>query len=683
MFDILTDVWAHPGAAHAPIIPFDITELSADSADAAVSNIHKYGIDTLMLTCKDGKMPSDGTLEAVFAAASKRFMLIFVHESVLAAVTACSDENFRAYNPMLMSHRLVLKSAGDSNDGPFDETVAEVYLKFEDEKLVDAVMETDCTEGYEKYRFVQTANESGIDLLCPETSEMLVFGAYETFLADYKEAAKGTLVGIVCDRLSAYNMDEIFWSYEMLSDFLRVGGNAKMLASLFMSSDKRSEKEGARLYRKALSARLESSFCRKASDWCGANSLAFAGKVPYRFASNCGRRFTVPVWSHDCFTDRCESENDIISGVRFLADVARGEGFTGAGYSALSINADSLMRELHVAFAGSAALVFLPAEFADPDHLDKCGIRREDMRKICNYIKRMSTLGTSCGSKTNCAVLCDDELIPYSGAEKLRELGVDFNFISKDQIMERGSSQHGELLLDKFRYYSLLIDQRIRLEPSEVMKIGEFASFGGKMYRGGAFGDFAKKNGLVTEFGKECASSLIKYETVKCTCPHLMLVNRSDSPVNLNIPFDTNRAGYYFDAVTGKTSPLNLVDDGEEKYTRVRILQNSTAVFAWDPDNSPEANTDSEALKEVYALKLGDNKIDFRKTDTSKCVIEADSITGNYVDVFVSEKEVGRVLSVPYSLDITKYMKEEECTVKLCSDGNVKGAVLRITDLAE
>ena len=616
MFDILTDVWAHPGAAHAPIIPFDISALTADDVDSAVSNIHKYGVDTLMLTCVKSDQLSDGVLEAVFAACVKRFMLVFVHESLVASVTGCSDENFTSYNPMLTSHSLILKPASECEANPLDEIVADVALQMADGKVTDAVMGKDIPEGYEHYRFLQVSNRKGIDLLCPETSEMLIFGAYETFVNDYKEASKGTLVGLVSDRLKEYNTDEIFWSYDMLGDFLAVGGNVKMLASLFIPSDKRSEKEGVRLYRKALSARLEASYCRPASEWCGRCSLAFAGEVPYRFASNCGRRFTVPVWSRDTFSGNCATDSDIVSGVRFLADVARGEGFTGAGYRAESKDADSLIRELHTAFAGSAALIFLPGEYASAEHLTSIGVRREDMRKMCTYIQRMSTLGTSCGSKTCCAVLCDDELIPYSGAEKLREMGVDFNFISKHQIMERGHSHNGELLLDKFRYSALFIDQRIRLEPAEVMKIGEFASHDGKMYRGGAFGDFAKKNGLVTDSGRECSANLIKYETVKCTCPHLMLVNRTDAPVTVKIPYDTEKVGYCLDASNGKSYPLAFETCGEEKYTTVRILPNSTATFAWDPDSTPSIIEGKNILKEVYALRIGDNLIDYKKTDT-------------------------------------------------------------------
>lgn len=681
MFDILTDVWSHPGAAHAPIVPFNISKITADSADAEISSIHKYGIDTLMLVSDKGDVPSADLLNVIFAAAAKRYMLIFVHESVVTAAMGCEDASFTAYNPMLASHRLVLKPAGDAMLSPFDEAVAEVSLKLSDGVVTDAVFTDETPEGYEAYRFVQTSAEGGIDLLCPETVEMLIFGAYEAFVSEYKEASAGTLVGLICDRLAEYNTDEIFWSYDMLRDFLAVGGDAKMLASLLMPSEKRATKEGLRLYRKALSASLESTFCRPASEWCGRNSLAFAGEVPYRFASNCGRRFTLPVWSREGYADNCKSDNDIISGVRFLADVARGEGFTGAGYKASSTDADSLMRELHVAFAASAAIVFLPEEYSSSAFLESSGVRREDMRRMCTYIKRMSTLGTSCGSKTSCAVLCDDEFIPFSGAEKLRELGVDFNFISKAQIMERGSSHHGELLIDKFRYSSLLIDQRIRLEPTEVMKIGEFASHDGKMYRGGAFGDFAKKTGLVTDFGRECAAYLIKYETLKCTCPHLLLVNRTDAPVTIRIPYDREKAGYYLDSSSGKKYPLDSeVSEGTE-YTSVRVSPYSTAVFAWDPDNAPNERGVKRCLSQVYALGCGDNTVEYRKTEESRCVIEIDAITGKYCDVSVDGKDVERILYPPYTADISKYMSDGECTVTLKSDGDVVGAVVRMLDV--
>lgn len=669
MFDILTDVWARPGAVHAPILPFDITELSANAADDVISDLHKHGFDTLMLTCKEGAGLAEGVLEAVFAACSKRFMLVFVDESVITSVASCTDEAFRAFNPMLASHVLNLVPAYASVTG---EVVAEVYIKTEADKLCDVcneLPEAEDASSYVKYCFVME-DAKGIDILCPETCEMLIYGAYETFMADYNEAAAGTLVGVVSDRLNQYNVDTVFWSYDMLADYKAVGGDMKMLVSLFIKGDKRSEKEGARLYNKTLAARLEASFCRPLSDWCGRNSLAFMGASPLCFASNCGRRFTIPVWSHEGFASNCESEHDVISGVRFLADVARGEGFTGSAYKARSTDADSLIRELNTAFIGSAAIVILPEVFGNSAHLESEGIRREDMRRICTRIKRRSTLGTSCGSKTNVAVLCDDNFVPYQGAEKLRSMGVDYNFISKAQIMEKGKAHGGELLLDKFRYTSLLIDQRVRLEPDEVMKIGEFVSRGALMYRGGAFGDFAKKNIEVSQFMHDAASSLLVYETEKCSCPFVMLYNNSTDTVCLKGTY-SDFVGYILDEFSGKKRSIS-------KDNELRVLPGAVLTLAFDPSANISEGEADLPVSQIIALSEGENYFELADTDGVKAFIEIDTIAGNYVDAELNAKKLHRILTPPYTEEVTSTLIAGDNKLILDSDDVFCGAVLRI-----
>jgi len=668
MFDILTDVWAHPGAVHAPVLPFNISSLSADEADGKISVLHKYGYDSLLLICDDGITVRDDVLKAVFSAAAKRYMLIFVDESVVLSATSCTDSAFVAYNPMLTSHRLALASEVSG----YSEVVAKAFVKTEDGKLTDVLSDLEGVEDasqYEEYTFVMT-DACGLDILCPETCEMLVYGAYETFISEYKECSAGTLAALNSSRLACYIKDELYWSYDMLNDFYSVGGDIKMLVSLFVKGDKRSEKEGRRLYNKALSARLESSFCRPVSEWCGKYYLGFMGDVPFRFASNCGRRFTLPKWTREGYDSNCSSDHDIVSGVRFLGDIARGEGFTGVAYKSVSADADSLVRELNVAFAGSAELVELPELFADTAYLEAQGIGREDMRKLCLRIKRLSTLGTSCGSKSSTALLCDDSFIPYQGAEKLRTMGVDFNFISKAQIMERGHTHHGELLIDKFRYSQLLIDSRVRLEPAEVMKIGEFASYGGKMYRGCAFGDFASKNIEKREDIKNAAVSMLVYETYKCSCPFKLFVNRTDAPVMLKIP-DMGCSCYVLDTSKGKKYQVR-------PNSSLRVLPYGVAVLVYDMSSNSDNHTESGTLSEIYSLADGDNLVDIKKNKNIRAEFELDEMDGNFIDIEVNGKKASRILYPPYRADLTSLLVEGENNIMLSTDKGFRGAVLRI-----
>lgn len=670
MFDILTDVWSRPGAIHAPLLPLNISSMSACDADGIISDLHKHGFDTLLVYCEADAVIGEGVIEALFKACAKRFMLVFVHESVISCYSSCTDSAFTAYNPMMSSHKLTLVQ-GEAEASPFGEIVEKLWVKYADGKLLDVtkdITESQDASEYLLYTLVMDTTD-GIDILCSETCEMLIYGAYETFFADHKESSAGTLVGVVSDRLLSYNNDTVFWSYDMLDDFKSVGGDLKMLVSMLMHGDKRSEKEGRRLYNKALSARLEKSFASPLSDWCGKKSLAFMGEAPLRFASNCGRRFTLPVWSKEGYSAGCDNEQDIISGVKFLGDLARGEGFTGAVYKAVSTDGDSLIRELNCAFVGSASLVILPEAFASSSQLDAASIGREDMRRICMRIKRLSTLGTSCGSKTPVAVLCDDDFIPYGGAEKLRSMGVSFNFVSRAQIMERGRTHHDELLIDKFRYSTLLVDQRIRLEPADVMKIGEFASYGGTMYRGGSFGDFAKKNLDIEPFMKASSQVLLVYETEKCSCPFVLLYNNTDSAVKISNNFRAN-ASYILDVNKGKKLPLS--------YDSVlRVLPGEAVTLVFDPSSAMTAD-DEYVLSEILSLKEGENFLPITFSESSKAILELDSINGSFVDISVNGKTAPRMLYPPYSTDITDKLAGVGNILTLSSDNGFEGAVLRI-----
>lgn len=673
MFDILTDIWAHPGAVHSPILPFDITQLDAQNADAEVSRLHKCGFDSLMLRCDENAAVTHELLCSVFDAAAKRHMLIFVDESVLCGATSCTDSALKAFNPMLSARRLALVKDSDAADGEL-ESVLDIFVKMENGKLADAredLEDVESTDGYERYRFV-TQPADGLELLCPECAELLLYGAYQSFIDEYKEASHGTLAGLYTSRLLQYTDDRIYWSYDMLSDMKALGCDAKMLAALFICGDRRSEKEGRRLYIKALNARLDRFFCTPASQLCGEASLAFMGDVPQLFAAGCGRRFTLPTWTREGYSEICDERESVISAVRFLGDTARGEGFTGCAYRAYSENAKELSRELNSVFTAIPAIIIFPECFARDGYLEKISLTREDLKRLCLHIKRRSTLGTSCGGRSSVAVLCDDDLIPYSGAEKLRSMGVDFNFISKAQLIDKAHIHHGEILVDKFRYKTLLWDQRVRTDPAELIKIGEFASYGGQLYRGGAFGDFAKKNIDIDSFLRECAQAGLSVCRIdKCSCTFTALANTSGETVTVSTP-RTSDGCYVFDIESGKRLPCPPDEP-------MRILPGGALILGYDPSTRESETKAARApLCEVYSLREGENAVKLTLDSTEYAELELDCITGFYVEITVNGHAAHRIVAEPYHIDITNELCDGENTVSLATDGGFLGASLRL-----
>ncbi len=671
MFDILTDAWAHPGAVHAPILPLDITGFTAADIDFELSTLHKYGFDSLLIRCEADAEITKELLDALFAAAAKRYMPIFVDESVAAAVVGCSDRALVSYNPMLAAHRLVLVSEAEAASLA-GERVLDVYIALEDGRLCDVKGELDAESdgsGYEKYSFVMVSTD-GLELLCPECAETFLYSTYSSFIDEYAASSNGAFVGLYTRRLLEYTGDVIFWSFDMLSDMLALGCTEKMLVSLFIEGDRRSEKDGRRLYLKALSSRLDRAFCTPASELCGHASLAFMGDAPQLFAAGCARRFTLPMWSREGYPESADNTEDVLSALRLLGDTARGEGFTGAVYRATATNADSLVRELNAVFAAPMTLAVLPDCFADTQMLEGLGLGRAEMKRLCMRLKRESTVGTSCGCHTHTAVLCDGDIIPYTGAAKLRSMGVEFNFISKEQLLERAHIHHGEILIDKFRYKALLWDQRIRMEPDELVKIGKFATFGGALYRGGAFGDWAKKNLKISDTLRELSSSVTLCRLDKCGYTFLRLANRSEECVSVTLGGESGQC-YALDADSGKNYRIG----SDEK---VRLMPGEMRTFMFDDSQSPITGGECPPLAEVFALREGDNVIPFSRSEAYDAVIQLDSLGGSYVELEVNGKKQPRLLYPPYSLNVTDAMNDGDNSVRVSGDGTPKGALVRI-----
>lgn len=671
MFDILTDAWAHPGAVHAPILPLDITHLTAESIDDVLSNLHKYGFDSLLIRCDSHITLKHDLLDALFAGAKRRFMPIFADESVVCAAVGCTDDGLRKYNPMLSAHCLALVKECDINEAEC-ETVLEFYMVMKDGCLVDVQKNLDNVEDasqYEKYRLVMKSAD-GIDILCPECAETFLYGAYSRFIDEYLSTSSGALVGIYTNRLLKYTNNEIFWSFDMLDDLYKLGCNERMLVSLFIGGDRRSAKEGHRLYVKALNERLDKAFCSPASELCGKSSLAFMGDAPQMFASGCARRMTLPMWSREGYADESENTENIISAIRFLGDTARGEGFTGAVYRAVSTDADSLVRELNIAFTAPMTLAVFPECFSNTEYLEKIGLGRAEMKRLCAKIKRESTVATSCGCHTDIAVLCDGDVIPYSGAEKLRSMGVEFNFISKEQLLEKAHIHHGKILIDKFEYRTLLWDQRIRTEPEELIKIGEFATFGGALYRGGAFGDYAKKKLKIVPELPSLPSQVKICRLDKCGYTFLRLANPTDECISVKL--DCLEGQYYaLDAENGKNYAVFACDV-------IRLLPGEMRSFILNPIKSSEKDNSCAVLSEIVALKNGDNNIEISSDNAIDAVIELDMLGGKYADIEVNGKRQHRILYPAYSLNVTDELCNGVNSIRICAGDALSGALLRI-----
>ena len=182
-------------------------------------------------------------------------MLVFVDESLISSLFSCSDAAFREYNPMLSSHTLRLSAAVETFLSPMEEICETLWLKEKDGVFVDALREVpEEDENYKKYHLILTPAANGVDVLSPEFGDMLISGAYESFFETFGEKYKGTLAGIVSNRLENCMIDKLLWTYDMTDEFYALGGKPIELVSVFANTDRRNRKEGERIYSKTLAA---------------------------------------------------------------------------------------------------------------------------------------------------------------------------------------------------------------------------------------------------------------------------------------------------------------------------------------------------------------------------------------------------------------------------------------------
>lgn len=676
MFDILCDVWSRPGVSHSPVLPIDISKLTEDSAEGEISRLHRSGLDSLYLTCRSDSV-SEAVLDSVFAAAAKRYMLVFVDESIITSFSSCPDEAFSSYNPMMKAKTLRLSKSAETSLDIFEEIAERIYLKEKDGVFSEGTitLEED-SEGFERYDVILTPCESGVDVLSYEFGEMLLYGAYESFYERFGDTYKSAFAGVVTGRLAGFTSDKHLWSYDMTREFLSLGGKPLELVSLISPSDKRSRKEGERIYGMILSSRLDRTYLSPVSDWCGKKSLALAGEVPYELAAIASRRFTLPIYNDKLFNVHERDGKDKLLALKALSDAARSEGFTGAAYMADSRDGESVVREASFAAAAGASLVFLDEKFGDSSYTESIGLRPEDLKRLTRRLRRFSTLGTSCRPDVSCAVLYDDGYIPFAGSKKLKSLGVGFSFLPVSQAMERGHGHHGEFLVDKFRYTSVLIDPRVRLDVHHIKHIGEFAVHGGQMFHGGTFGDFAKKHLGVTDEMKENAKNFLSYSVYKSGVLFRYYVNLLSETTRLVLSDLPGGTVWRFDSVTGEKELVPVTDGVID----LRVVSGEDILLAFDTASSETECKPSDRLCEVHSLKNGENVISIRYSAERRAVIEFDSIEGFYVDINVNGNECHRIFAKPYKADVTDMIHDGENSIVICSDGKVTGAVLRITE---
>ncbi len=667
MYDIFKEIWKNPGAVYSPypMWSWNGTE-NTDELVARLDGFHKKGIDAVIIKL-DGVDGNEEKLKAVLEAAKKRFMLLYICDTLDTAQKSITNDEKRASERVLT----VKPSSERSED---DETMFSVYVKLDGELLEDVKI-GQC-DGYIQYDIVLGYGRDGMcDLLNPYCSERLIAEVYEKYVGIVKDYIGKTVVGFCI--LPRKKVGDILWSYETTEKWMENGGDIPSLVALLIEPKvKKQRREAEFIYDGIIRKGIFESYLSPISSYCTSQGLMLCGEIENNLGTAYAAKFDIPLYVND-------TDNERMLELKAAADAARHNGreYTSALLfgDKEKLTPDELMCEVNRAFACGANMII---------HGEHCENNSEssleampmwcEYRKAASYIKRMSWLGAMGANEPVCAVLCSDDYIPTLSVQKLCESGYTFNYLTIDDLMNKAHIHDGEIHIDRYAYKVLLVDTRLRLSTEIVEKIGRFVTEEGLLYRGTDFAAFLgkhvkRKNYFVPSDYK---SGLTFMSMTKGGYPFYAIFNHGEHPACGSLVTEHNCAADSFDVFSGKTSPMEaeMTERGFEY--KLSIPEHSVKVVGFDRDSmvrlKKESDEEELSLAEIQSIAFdeqGRAVFDVRE-DTKRAVLSATDISG-VTEVKINGEKVGRLIFKPYSLDVTDYVKPGENTVETERCGDV------------
>lgn len=685
MYDIICDIWKNPGAAFS-VMPVWVWNKMPEKTELErqIDSFHKKGVDGFVI--KPGKEIGEKYLteeyfelvKAALAAAKRRYMLVVISDG--ADYPYGEHAEYVHSEKRLSARRLyVLPTGGEITDD--EDILFRVYAKIDNGLLTDVAL--DPRNGYTCYDIILGyAEGDDADLLDPVFAESLIGNTYEKYSENIGEYFGSTVIGFMNED-AACSYGGVTWSYEIAERFLEEGGDFMALASLLIEpKSKKTRREADFLLQKILRERLSEVYLKPLADWCSEHKIGLFGYPRDEKNGEALSAYHFPgQYISAGIVNKSLNTKEAVS-VKYAADCARHKGIPRSFAMCLdnsndaerkSFTPDDLMRSINYAISRGCNMlipcnIYYSAEAAvaedvTPD-VGPANSWWKDYRSIAGYMKRMSWLGASGTNNPHAAVLCSSDYVPYTPVKPLIEQGYTFNYLTLDDFMEKAHIHDGEIHIDRYKYSLLLIDGRLRLNADIVLKIGKFITGGGIMYRGSDFIGAAVKNVKRSSYfeGDDSGNIRFNYYT-KSGCPFFLFTNEGVSTVKGRLVTDIGCAAAEFDLFTGKTSPvLGEMTDGGFAYP-VRIPPHSAVVIGMNPSELPSLGETREGqLEEIVALSKGRMTFDYKPEEGKTATLMLDSVR-DIADITVNGENAGRLIFMPYELDITELLHEGENTV--------------------
>lgn len=726
MYDILTSMWKNPGNTFSPL-PFWFwnDRLDRDELVRQIDDFHKKGIDGFVIHPRMGmETPylSDeyfDLVEACLEAAERRRMMVVLYDEAMypsgsahGAVVA-KDKRFAA-------RALTVKKTEDT--AADDEVLYRLWIKFDEKgQLLDVCLDMPRGDtSYISYDFILTYTGGTIrgllpdeddgqpnapaaaDILNPYAVELFTQLTHDKYHERLSRFFGKTVIGFFTDEPSvtgrcADMTGKIAWTYDLLEDFFECGGDFPDLAALlFPVREKKVFRNAERIYKKTIRHRLNEAYYKTLSDWCKAHNVALMGHPAD--STDCDTLSVFDVPGQDLVWRTVEEGTELTSPdsvmAKLAADSARHSGASrnsnecfgvcGEAGNPWNFTPDNMMWYLNFLFARGCNMIIPHAFYYSlrtplqsnerPPDVGRGNIWWKDYRKIAMYIKRLSWLNTNSINHPTAAVLCSPEHVPVKPVEPLYKKGYTFNYLTIDELMNHARVVDGTIRVDQYIYDMLLVDSRLPTSAAIVEKIGRCVVEGGLMHNGSNFIDYVEKHAHRTSyFEGEGTDNLRFVHLSKSGCPFFLLVNEGKTPISGVLVTDQSGAAANFDVFTGDTSPISakMTERGFEY--GIEVPPHSVKVIGIDPAGLANISGDEEApapaLREIAAIG-GRGGVFTCREDITKAVLTFTDIH-DIVDVRVNGRDAGRLMFMPYELDITEFVTVGENTIELDVTGSM------------
>ena len=686
MYDIICDIWKNPGAAFSamPVWVWNAMP-EKDELIRQIDSFHKKGVDAFII--KPGKEIGDKYLteeyfelvETALKEAKRRYMHVVISDG--ATHPAGAHAEYLKSEPRVAARRLYAILSGEQISENED-VLFRVYAKLENGLLMDVVL--DKKDGYDEYNLVLGyADGNDSDLLDHVYVESLIGNTYEKYGERFAEYFGQTVIGFLNED-AAYSFNGVTWTYDIAEQFLMEGGDFMSLTSMLIEpKSKKTKREAEFMLNKILRERLNEMYLKPLASWCSEHKVGLFGYPRDEKNGDAIGVYHFPGQFISAGIENRSLNTKEATAVKHAADCARHKGIARNFAMCLDngVNSeggftpDDMMRCINYSVARGCNMIspcyfYYSAEAAaesgaTPD-VGPANTWWKDYRGIAGYIKRMSWLGASGTNNPVAAVLCSSDYVPYTPVKPLYEQGYTFNYLTLDDFMEKAHIHDGEIHIDRYKYSLLLIDGRLRLNADIVLKIGKFITEGGVMFRGSDFIGAVKKNVKRTSyFDCENSENIRFTHYTKSGCPFFLIVNEGITPVNGKLVTDISSAAAEFDPFSGKTTPIMCeMADGGFAYS-LRIPPHSAKVIGMNPNALPMIGEQpKERLSEIVSLTKGRMTFDYKPGEGKRAMLMFDSVR-DIADISVNCENAGRLIFMPYELDITNLLTEGENTVSV------------------